>query len=85
LTGDTGLMHVAAALGQRIVSVWGNTVPAFGMYPYMPNQTEKYVIIENKHLKCRPCSKLGYTRCPHFHFNCMKSLSVDEIVSFLNP
>lgn len=84
LTGDTGLMHVAAALGQRIVSVWGNTVPAFGMYPYMPNQTEKYVIIENTHLKCRPCSKLGYKRCPHLHFNCMKSLSADEIVSYLN-
>ncbi len=85
LTGDTGLMHVAAALGQRIVSVWGNTVPAFGMYPYMPNQKEKYVIIENTHLKCRPCSKLGYKHCPHFHFKCMKSLSADEIVSYLNP
>ena len=37
LTGDTGLMHIAAALQKRTVSVWGNTVPAFGMYPYQPH------------------------------------------------
>ena len=34
ITHDTGLMHIAAAFGKRIVSVWGNTIPEFGMYPY---------------------------------------------------
>lgn len=84
LTGDTGMMHIAAAFNKKIISVWGNTVPAFGMYPYMPNSQDKYIIIEDKQLRCRPCSKLGYKRCPHFHFKCMKNLSTDEVVSYIN-
>src|SRR6478735_12304386 len=31
---DTGLMHIAAAFKKEIVSIWGNTIPEFGMYPY---------------------------------------------------
>lgn len=84
LCGDTGLMHIAAALNTPIVSIWGNTVPAFGMYPYMPMNQDKYVIVENKKLFCRPCSKLGFKRCPLGHFKCMQSLSVEEIVACLN-
>ena len=34
VTNDTGLMHVAAAYKRPLISLWGNTVPAFGMYPY---------------------------------------------------
>ncbi len=34
LSPDTGLMHIAAAFQKKIVSVWGSTVPAFGMSPY---------------------------------------------------
>ena len=34
VTHDTGLMHIAAAFKRPILSVWGNTVPEFGMYPY---------------------------------------------------
>ncbi len=84
LTGDTGLMHIASAFQQKIVSVWGNTVPAFGMYPYMPKHREKYVIIENKELYCRPCSKLGHKQCPLGHFKCMNDVSTEEIVKHIN-
>ena len=69
---DTGLMHIAAALKKEIWSIWGNTVPEFGMYPY---QT-KYHILENKGLDCRPCSKIGYQACPKGHFKCMKELDL---------
>ncbi len=78
ITHDTGLMHIASALGVNIISVWGNTVPAFGMYPYLPK--EKYVIIENNNLNCRPCSKIGYDACPKKHFKCMNDLSMQEVV-----
>lgn len=84
LTGDTGLMHIGAALNKSIVSVWGNTVPAFGMYPYMPKNPEKYVIIENNHLRCRPCSKLGFSKCPKKHFKCMNNLYIQSIVDLIN-
>ena len=71
ITGDTGLMHIAAAFGKPIISVWGNTVPEFGMSPYMPQCPENSRIIEVKGLKCRPCSKIGYRKCPKGHFKCM--------------
>ena len=79
LTNDTGMMHIAAALRKPIVSVWGNTVPEFGMYPYLPQGMKPAVIIENKDLRCRPCDKLGYAKCPKGHFDCMNSLNAKEI------
>ncbi|UOG74011.1 glycosyltransferase family 9 protein [Hymenobacter tibetensis] len=67
---DTGLMHIAAAFRKEIFSVWGNTVPEFGMYPY---RTE-FRILEVQNLPCRPCSKIGYEKCPQGHFRCMRDI-----------
>ncbi|MGB3949158.1 MAG: glycosyltransferase family 9 protein [Bacteroidia bacterium] len=74
ITHDTGLMHIAAAFKKEIVSVWGNTVPALGFSPYLPATTSK--MVEVKNLSCRPCSKIGYKKCPKGHFNCM--MLIDE-------
>ncbi len=78
ITHDTGLMHIAAAFNKKIISVWGNTVPEFGMTPYFGyNRMQgSAAIIEVKGLNCRPCSKLGYNSCPKKHFKCM--LNIDE-------
>ena len=76
ITHDTGLMHIAAAFKKNIISVWGNTVPAFGMYPYQTN----YKNAEAKKLWCRPCSKIGFQKCPLGHFKCMENQSIDGIV-----
>ena len=70
---DTGLMHIAAALKKEVYSIWGNTIPAFGMYPYRTS----YHSLENKDLDCRPCSKIGYQKCPKGHFKCMRELQFD--------
>lgn len=74
VTHDTGLMHIAAAFKKEIISVWGNTVPAFGFTPYLPDQKSK--MVEVKNLSCRPCSKIGYDKCPKGHFKCM--MEIDE-------
>lgn len=71
LTNDTGMMHIASCFEIPTVSVWGNTVPELGMYPYFPKGKENYSIHEVKGLKCRPCSKIGFKECPKKHFNCM--------------
>ena len=81
ITHDTGLMHIAAAFRKDIVSVWGNTVPQLGMYPYMPGEEEKSRIVEVKGLKCRPCSKLGYDKCPKGHFRCMEEVEESSVGS----
>ncbi len=73
ITHDTGLMHIASALKKKVISIWGNTVPEFGMYPYLT----EFKIIENKNLSCRPCSKIGYSKCPKGHFKCMSELNLD--------
>jgi ADP-heptose:LPS heptosyltransferase len=70
---DTGLMHVAAAFGKTVFSIWGNTTPYFGMYPYRT----KFIVLENNKLRCRPCSKLGHAKCPKGHFKCMNDIVFD--------
>lgn len=81
VTHDTGMMHIAAAFDVPIVSIWGNTVPDFGMYPYRPKNKSSYTIHEVKTLPCRPCSKIGFQKCPKKHFKCMMDQDVNEIVS----
>ena len=82
ITADTGLMHIASAFKKDIISIWGNTVPEFGMYPYMPGEKSK--IFEVKNLKCRPCSKIGFSKCPKKHFKCMNDINNIEIIEYIN-
>ncbi len=84
ITGDTGLMHIAAALRKPIAVLWGNTIPEFGMYPYMPGQRELFRNFEVCPLNCRPCSKLGYQRCPRKHFKCMNNIPAVEVADWVN-
>lgn len=86
ISHDTGLMHIAAAFKRPLITLWGNTVPAFGMYPYYGDNflsgrpTLPYDIMETRHLWCRPCSKIGYKKCPLGHFKCMEKIEVDAVV-----
>ncbi|MEP6927001.1 MAG: glycosyltransferase family 9 protein, partial [Ginsengibacter sp.] len=80
ISHDTGLMHIAAAFKKNILSVWGNTVPSFGMYPYLTS----YEVFQVNKLRCRPCSKIGYEKCPLGHFKCMRENSIDMIVESVN-
>ncbi|MEM1359977.1 MAG: glycosyltransferase family 9 protein, partial [Bacteroidota bacterium] len=84
VTHDTGLMHIAAALRKPIISVWGNTVPNFGMYPYLPGQEEleKTRRQEVLDLPCRPCSKIGFQACPKGHFQCITGQDPAALASF---
>ena len=83
ITHDTGMMHIAAAFKKRIISVWGNTIPEFGMNPYFGSKnTDAELhskIIEVKGLSCRPCSKIGFAKCPKGHFKCMNEIDLDKI------
>jgi ADP-heptose:LPS heptosyltransferase len=82
---DTGLMHMAAAFNKNIVSIWGNTVPEFGMYPYMPGvDGGKSFLSGVQGLTCRPCSRIGFARCPKGHFRCMKDQDTGKIADYLN-
>ena len=84
ITGDTGMMHIAAALQKPIVSIWGSTAPSIGMYPYYGNSATNSFRIEHKELSCRPCTKIGKSTCPKGHFKCMADLSAKDIISKTN-
>jgi len=79
ISHDTGMMHIAAAFKKKIYSVWGNTIPEFGMYPYLSDKNSK--LIEVKDLSCRPCSKIGYDKCPKGHFKCMHEIDDNQFLS----
>lgn len=83
ITNDTGLMHIAAAFKKPIISLWGNTVPSFGMYPYYGKQggyPDLSDVMQVRKLWCRPCSKIGYKKCPIGHFKCMEKISVNDVL-----
>lgn len=84
ICNDSGLMHVAAAVGVPIVTIFGSSVREFGFSPYgVPN-----LILENKSLSCRPCSHIGRNNCPKKHFRCMKEITPqivsDNVIKFLS-
>jgi ADP-heptose:LPS heptosyltransferase len=84
ITHDTGLMHIAAAFEKNIISIWGNTVPDFGMYPYYPKGVQNNISIQVNGLSCRPCSKIGHTECPKGHFKCMQNIDIFSILQAIN-
>jgi ADP-heptose:LPS heptosyltransferase len=80
ITHDTGLMHIASAFKKEIISVWGNTIPGFGMSPYYGDTIIRNHKFEIINLPCRPCSKIGFSKCPKGHFKCMM-LQDEEAIS----
>lgn len=90
VTHDTGLMHIAAAYQRKIITIWGNTTPSLGMFPYYgfnnikSNVSPDSVNIENASLGCRPCSKIGYAKCPKGHFKCMKDIDTKLVEQHIN-
>jgi ADP-heptose:LPS heptosyltransferase len=91
ISHDTGLMHIAAAFYKEIISIWGNTIPEFGMYPYLPKKEQNTLpmdwlslkkaskFIEVEGLSCRPCSKIGHAVCPKGHFKCMNLINTEGV------
>lgn len=80
ITHDTGMMHIAAAFKKEILSIWGSTVPAFGMSPYFGETESGSSRFEVRGLGCRPCSKIGFGKCPKRHFDCMKKQDIQAII-----
>ena len=66
VSGDTGVMHMASAVGTPVVALFGPTVEAFGFFPY----TRQASVLELP-LPCRPCTTQGSSRCPLGHHRCM--------------
>ena len=75
ITNDTGLMHLATAVGTPLTAVFGPTVKQFGYFPY---RAENAKVVETD-LWCRPCTHNGRKHCPLGHFRCMRDVGVEGV------
>jgi len=83
ITGDTGMMHIGAALDVPMINIFGSTHQILGYTPFYGKNTNKSTIIENTELSCRPCTKQGRDYCPKGHFKCMNAISVDQMLNVI--
>ncbi|WP_153445935.1 lipopolysaccharide heptosyltransferase II [Vibrio algicola] len=75
ISNDSGLMHVAAAVGCEVVGIYGSTSPK-----YTPPLAEKVSIVHTK-IECRPCFK---RECPLGHLKCLKELEPEMVIKAIN-
>lgn len=75
VSNDSGLMHVAAALGKKVIAIYGSSDPS-----HTPPMSDK-AIIEYLALECSPCFK---RECPLGHLNCLRGLSPHNVMIQLN-
>lgn len=79
VTGDTGLMHLAAARGTPVVAMFGSTSPVLGFAP----AGEGHVVL-CRDLKCQPCTLHGRESCPLGHHACMRDLTPEAVMDALH-
>ena len=70
ITNDSGLMHVAAALGTPLLAIYGSSTPK-----HTPPMSPRASIIKLD-IPCSPCFE---RTCPLGHFNCMMQLKPEQV------
>ncbi len=73
---DTGVLHLATAVGTPLVGLYGPTVEEFGFFPYRARAT-----VLQRELSCRPCSTHGGPVCPLGHHRCMTEITPEEVAA----
>lgn len=73
ISGDTGPMHIAGALGTPFVALFGSTDPAF----YAPTSGLRQILMHP--VPCGPCDKMVCKNQGDQYLACMHLISVSEV------
>ena len=74
VTNDSGLMHVAAAVGAHLVAIYGSS--SDGYTPPLHTGASRL----GRSLDCRPCFQ---RECPLGHLDCLRGISPGEVNAIL--
>ena len=76
VSNDSGLLHLGECCKIPVVGIFGSTTEELGFFPYATN----YRIVENRALKCRPCSHFGRKKCPRGDLACLKTIQPEQVL-----
>ena len=79
ISNDTGMAHIAAAMGVPVIGLFGPTVPVFGFTPYGTG----HQIVERP-MACRPCGSHGGAKCPIGTHACLREITVEQVLDAAN-
>jgi heptosyltransferase-2 len=77
VSNDSAPMHIAVARNVPVVAIFCATTPSLGYGPY----SERAVVVEQKDLFCRPCSRHGGYTCPRGTEDCMRLIPMSDVLA----
>lgn len=77
VANDSAPVHLASLQNIPTIAIFGPTIPAFGFGPF----GSKARVLQQEHLRCRPCSDHGTQECPLGTHECMTSITVEAVYS----
>lgn len=77
---DSAPMHLASSVNAPVTAIFCSTIPGFGFGPLSEDST---LVETAETLDCRPCGLHGLKVCPEKHFDCARTIQVENLLQRL--